>query len=67
MFVYLNGEKHSLGKDCNLMHLLGNLGIKDFNGMAVAVNDEVIPRTKWNLCPLNENDKVLIIRAAQGG
>jgi len=37
------------------------------NGIAVAVNGQVKPKTSWTEVQLNENDEVLIIKATQGG
>lgn len=36
-------------------------------GVAVAVNNEVIPKEQWPSCLLQENDAILIITATQGG
>lgn len=36
-------------------------------GVAVAVNNEVIPKEQWSSRLLQENDSVLIITATQGG
>lgn len=36
-------------------------------GIAVAVNEEVIPRSEWAEHSLHENDTILIITATQGG
>ena len=36
-------------------------------GIAVAVNDVVIPKREWNATPLNAGDKIEIVRAVQGG
>ncbi|MBK0370995.1 sulfur carrier protein ThiS [Flavobacterium agrisoli] len=37
------------------------------NGIAVAVNNSVIPRSNWNSHLLLETDDILIISATQGG
>ena len=37
------------------------------NGIAVAINNTVIPKSNWNLHPLHETDEILIISATQGG
>lgn len=37
------------------------------NGIAIAVNNTVIPKTDWNSHNLNETDDILIISATQGG
>jgi len=36
-------------------------------GVAVAVNNKMIPRTEWESYALAENDNVVIIKAACGG
>ena len=36
-------------------------------GIAVAVNNRMIPRTEWDSYVLNEGDNVLIIKAVCGG
>lgn len=37
------------------------------NGIALAVNNIVIPKSDWNSHPLKETDDILIISATQGG
>lgn len=37
------------------------------NGIAVAVNNTVVPKIKWNEYLLHETDDILIISATQGG
>ncbi|MBC7695737.1 MAG: sulfur carrier protein ThiS [Burkholderiales bacterium] len=36
-------------------------------GVAVAVNDSVIPKTNWEKHIIQSNDHILIIKATQGG
>jgi len=36
-------------------------------GIAVAVNNQVIPKANWADTPLREADQILIITATQGG
>ena len=36
-------------------------------GIAVAINETVVPKSQWTSTLLQENDKVLIIKASQGG
>lgn len=42
-------------------------GVNDFKGLAVAVNNSIVPRTKWKIIQINENDNITIIQATQGG
>jgi len=37
------------------------------NGIAVAINNTVVPKTNWNQQLLHETDEILIISATQGG
>jgi thiamine biosynthesis protein ThiS len=41
-----------------------NSGVK---GIAIAVNGCVIPNSKWSSYALQNDDKVLVVQAAQGG
>ena len=45
--------------------------LKEFNietnGTAIAVQGKIIPRSSWCDYKLEENDKITIIRATQGG
>ena len=36
-------------------------------GVALAVNNKIIPRTNWAEATFEENDKITIIKAAFGG
>ncbi|MCL7987457.1 sulfur carrier protein ThiS [Sphingobacterium sp. lm-10] len=36
-------------------------------GIAVAINQQVIPKDRWAHTPLQEQDQILIISATQGG
>lgn len=37
------------------------------NGIAVAINNTVIPKSNWNSHHIQETDDILIISATQGG
>jgi sulfur carrier protein len=37
------------------------------NGIAIAINNTIIPKQNWHLHYLNETDDILIISATQGG
>lgn len=36
-------------------------------GVALAINNRVIPRAAWSETPVQENDNVVVIKAAFGG
>lgn len=50
----------------NLAQLAAELELPQ-KGVAVAVNNKMIPRTDWEATALAENDNVVIIKAACGG
>ena len=37
------------------------------NGIAVAINESIVPKTEWAKTYLKSNDNLLIIKATQGG
>lgn len=68
MKIKINGEKKFLDKKINLSFLIQKeLDGKDAKGIAVAVNDTIIPKQQWESVTLNENDAVEIVHAVQGG
>jgi len=63
----VNGEWRQLlhGK---LGPLLVEIGYTSASkGVAVAVNQEVVPRAKWDDHPISPGDSVEIVSAVQGG
>jgi sulfur carrier protein len=51
----------------HLNQLLQELDLLESKGIAVAVNNKVVPKINWNAFQLTENDTITIIRATQGG
>lgn len=62
----LNGNVTTATGDLTVAALVGELG-SDGRGIAVAVNDEVTPRSQWDLTRVLDGDRVEILTAAQGG
>ncbi len=56
-----------MNENSSLVKALEQNGINSQKGIAVAVNNAVIPKAEWQNKILNENDKITIIRATQGG
>jgi sulfur carrier protein len=65
--VFINNKSCLLEADSNLNVVLEQNGILNQKGIAVAVNNVVVPKTEWQNKFLNENDKITIIKATQGG
>jgi sulfur carrier protein len=47
--------------------LIAELAPASTHGMAVAVNEAVVPRARWPQCRLAAHDVVEIVRAVRGG
>jgi sulfur carrier protein len=67
MTIWVNNKLVELVSSENITAVLQRLQIDYTTGLAVAVNNEVIPKSTWETHILNEHDKVTIIRATQGG
>jgi sulfur carrier protein len=65
--IFLNDKPHALEGPSSLRDLLTGLGLAEKKGVAAAINGEVVPRSAWSGRPLAEKDRVLVIRATQGG
>ncbi|OFY35610.1 MAG: thiamine biosynthesis protein ThiS [Bacteroidetes bacterium GWF2_38_335] len=67
MIVFLNNQLINILEGSTIPVLLKTAGIEDIQGTAVAVNNIVISREVRESHVLNDQDKVLVIRAAKGG
>ena len=68
MKAIVNGEPRDLRPGTTVTQLLVELGRDPSRpGMAVAVNEEVIPAGQWETRPLQEGDKVEVLGAIGGG
>lgn len=65
--VFVNNQACPLTAEATLFSTLEKNGITSQKGIAVAVNNTVIPKAEWQNKTLNENDKITIIKATQGG
>jgi sulfur carrier protein len=68
MKVYINQTEYCLeeGKE-TLKTALLRANIVQETGIAVAVNERVIPKTEWQTHPLQEGDRITVIKAVCGG
>jgi sulfur carrier protein len=68
MKIKLNGEEKIIEGSAKLNDfVVSQLQGKEPNGIAVAVNEMVIPKQKWESVLISENDSIEIIHAVQGG
>ncbi|MDK1475571.1 sulfur carrier protein ThiS [Streptomyces sp. 549] len=66
MRIQLNGEPHE-AQDGQALDALVRTVTSASSGVAVAVNESVVPRGSWAATPLGEGDRVEILTAVQGG
>lgn len=67
MTIFFNDEPIKLPNDFMTVADLVNWKKISEQGTAIAINDKLIKRDKWNVKELNENDRVTVISAAFGG
>lgn len=66
--ITANGEERHLPSDATVVGLLDEMGIDaEQSGIAVAVDDAVVPRSEWSRTTLPEGARVEVITATQGG
>jgi thiamine biosynthesis protein ThiS len=66
MQIKVNGKALEINRNNSINELIEKLGIKP-DGMAIALNSEVVGKDNFNKIFLKEGDKVEIIHAVQGG
>lgn len=64
--LLVNDTQVEIEKGANLDQLIRKVNPK-VDGIAVAVNNQIIPKYSWYEQRLNQNDSILIIKATQGG
>ncbi len=69
---HINGQPFAYPPDQNgpasLLNVLTAWGLNpDQGGVAVALNNEVAPRSTWSQTELNPGDRLEVVHARQGG
>lgn len=66
MNVVVNGERRDLQPGTTVADVVALLGRRR-EGLAVALNDDVVPRSFWAATTLHEEDRVEVLTSAAGG
>lgn len=66
MKVQVNNKEVETHPNSTLIQLASQLELP-LVGIAIAVNNQMIPRTEWESLSLRENDNLVVIKAACGG
>jgi sulfur carrier protein len=66
--IVVNGKRSDVAAGETLVAVLARLGLEaDARGVAVAVDDEVVPRAAWESFVIGEHARVEVLTAMQGG
>lgn len=67
MEITVNQQTYQVAAVCSVQHLLTVVLNTTANGIALAVNQAIIPKSNWERHTLNPGDQIIIIKATQGG
>jgi sulfur carrier protein len=68
MSVTINGDRRELPEGATIASVIDSLhNAPEGRGVAVAVEGEVVPRTRWTSTELRDGANVEIVVAVQGG
>ncbi len=65
--IFINDEEYSYSEEKNLISILRELDLVTLQGIAVAINNFVMPKAEWENYMVKDDDKIIIIKATQGG
>jgi sulfur carrier protein len=65
--IYINDKEFDLIQEQPLSHVLETYALETGKGIAIAINNKIISRANWQDCIVKPNDKIIMIRATQGG
>lgn len=66
MDIIINGKPQTFDSNISVAEMIAST-YDSGKGIAVAVNNTLIPRNQWATRQLVENDEIVIIKAAYGG
>lgn len=67
MEITVNHQNYSVTEHCSLQQMLSVVIQQPIKGIALAVNETIIPKTNWETYLLNAGDQIILIKATQGG
>jgi sulfur carrier protein len=66
MNITVNNKTHYLQNAFSIESMVLELKLET-RGIAIAINQSVVPKKDWSQTKLEENDNITIIKATQGG
>ncbi len=67
MEISINNVKTTVKENTSLSTVVATNSGENTKGIAVAVNQSVVPKLEWDSTILHQNDTIIIIKATQGG
>lgn len=67
MQITINNSTINVDEASSLATVVLNHSGENTNGIAVAINQTVVPKSEWESTILNQHDTIIIIKATQGG
>jgi sulfur carrier protein len=67
MKIYINDQEHDVANHVSIHYIVTETLSLRIDGIAVAINETVVPQSIWKTSQLSENDRLLIIKACSGG
>ena len=64
--LLVNGDPRAVPSDCTVAELIDALGLQT-RRIAIAVNQDVVPRSEFATHQLTANDRIEILEAVGGG
>jgi len=64
--VTVNGRQVNFAGEMSLSTLVGTVS-EARSGIAVALNNEVVPKSQWPSVTVHDGDRIEIVTAVQGG
>lgn len=67
MNIYINSTLQQLDTNASITDALNQINVTAQKGIAIAVNNNVVPQNEWATYTLQPEDKIMLIKATQGG
>jgi len=67
MRITINNQIYQFDENTTLENAIHYLQMEETKGIALALNEEIIPRSQWKETVLNNEDKIIVIGAVAGG
>lgn len=67
MRITINNQIYQFDEKTTLENAVDALQLEETKGIALALNEEIIPRSQWKETILTDEDKIIVIGAVAGG